>query len=58
MVGAEALLVDRERPGIERLGLVEAALGAIELGQVVEGQRELRVGSAPSVVSLIAMLRW
>jgi hypothetical protein len=36
MVGAERLLVDRQRALVERLGIAMAALRAIELSEVVE----------------------
>ena len=36
MVGAEGLLLDRQRAFVERLGLGVLALGVVELGQVVQ----------------------
>ncbi len=39
MIGPERLLVDRQRPLVERLGLGVAALVIIELSQIVQRQR-------------------
>ena len=46
VVGAERLLVDRQRALVQRLGLGIAALGAIQLGEVVEVGADIRVVGA------------
>ena len=43
MVRAQRLLVDAQRPLIERLGLGVAALGSVQFGQVVERRGDQRV---------------
>ena len=46
MVGAERLLVDRERALVQRLGLGIAALVVVQLGEVVEVDADIRVVGA------------
>ena len=51
MVGAQRLLADGERALVERLGLGVAALGAIELGQVVERGADIGVVGAQRLLA-------
>jgi len=43
MLWPEQTLAERERPRVERRRLGEAALDPIELGQVVEARRHVRM---------------
>src|SRR5260370_3696497 len=51
MVGAEGLALERERPLVERLGLREAALVAIERGEVDDARGHLRVLGSEHLLS-------
>ena len=52
VVGAERLLVDRERALVERLGLGIAALGLIQHGEVVEVGADIRVVGAERLLAI------
>jgi hypothetical protein len=51
MLLPECLLEDRQRAPVERLGLLKAVSGPVEVGQVVAGDCNVRVLGAKSLLS-------